>query len=493
MLKNYLSPQAYEQYLADKADLLKHKYAPPQVSFSEFKSRFWRNYQNARHQVEIEKRLEQVAQYVLSGGKRGIGRLMVFMPPRHGKTEAISRMFPAWMLSTSPHLKIITASYGATLAYRNSRFIRNLIASDRYQSFTKGTVKLAEGSAAVDRWEIDRHEGGLVAVGVGGGITGHGGNVILVDDPVKSRQEAESEVYRERVKDWYTDDLLTRLEEPGGAIVIVQTRWHQDDLSGWLLSSSHDNWQVLNLPAFAEEHDSIGRAVGEALWPERYPVEVLRQREAELGPYSWAALYQQNPVPAEGGIFKRDWFEPRISQVPEITRSVRFWDLAMSEKTTADYTVGVKIGQATDGHTYILDVARKQLDWGDVTEFLATVMMKDGPETPQGIEKKGYMSRAVQALNLDPRLRNYQVWGYPKDKDKVTNALPFAAKCAAGVVHVINAHWTDAFIDELCSFNQGAHDDQVDAAAGAWEMIDTVDAVGEMYYADVPAVAKSRF
>jgi predicted phage terminase large subunit-like protein len=246
----------------------------------------------------------------------------------------------------------------------------------------------------------------------------------------------------------------------------------------------------LRFPAIAEADDALGRAAGEALWPERYPIEELRAIEERMGEYSWSALYQQNPVPAEGGIFKLSWFSPLHDHCPDIIHAVRYWDLAMSEKTSADFTVGVKLGQAVDGHYYVIDVARQRVDWGNLTDFIATVMLQDGATCLQGIEEKGYMSRAIQDLNADPRLHGYSIFGYPVDKDKVTRALPYAAKCGAGLVHVLNHHFAQAYIEELCSFPYGTHDDQVDASSGAWAMIGDA---GTMAYGAVTLATYNTF
>ena len=443
----------------------------------------------------LDRHLTQVSRYVETGGREGIGFLIVEMPPRHGKTLTLGRLYPAWHIGRNPDHRMMLVSYGATLAHKSSRAARNLVASQVYGQLYPGT-RLAADSKAVDAWNVAGSEGGMDALGVLGGATGKGAHLLICDDLIKNRQEAESKTIRDRTWDALVDDMLTRLE-PGGAVILNGTRWHIDDPIGRALRLlQHLNPVRLRLPALAEDDDPLGREPGEALWPERYPRTRLLQIFQSMGPYSSGALYQQHPVPSEGGIFKRAWFEPRISHPPEIVRAVRFWDLAMSAKTSADWTAGVKIGEGVDGHFYVLDVARKQLEWGDVTPFLADVMLADGPLVPQGIEEKGFMSRAVQTLNQDARLRNYQVWGYPKDKDKLTNALPFAAKCAAGIIHVVNAHWTDAWLDEMCSFTgQGEEtDDQVDGSAGAWEMIDGVpDDAGEMHYADDTGFSESAW
>lgn len=379
-------------------------------------------------------------------------------------------------------MRVILASYGMTLVKGNSRFSRNTIQSVEFKDIYP-YIQLAQDSKAIDAWNLSGHSGGMDAVGVGGGVTGKGGHVIVVDDPIKSRKEAESETYRESVWSWFTDDLYTR-REPGAAIIVIMTRWHQDDLVGRLLNANADKWRVINIPAIAEENDMLGRAVGEALWPSRYPIEVLRDIESTLGPYSFGSEYQQHPVPAEGGIFKRAWFH-RTRTTAEIVHCVRFWDTAMSEKSTADYTVGTKLGQGTDGHYYVLDVVRFRKEWGDVVPAIAEVMLQDGMSVMQGIEEVAFMSRAITELNQDSRLHNYTVFGYPVDKDKVTRALPYAARLSAGNVSVVEAHWTDDYIDEMCSFPNGAHDDQVDASSGAWAMIGSTDFTGarsDAYY-----------
>lgn len=451
--------------------------------FTVFKRRIYKRYMHAPHLKLIDQALEDAVTYVESAGRAGCGFTMINMPPRFGKTLTASRMFPAWVIGNHPDWRIIMASYGATLATKNSRVARNIVASQAYAELFPG-VRLAQDSKAADAWDVQGHEGGLDAIGVGGGVTGKGGQIILIDDVVKSREEAESATIRDKIWDWYRDDLYTR-REPNAAIVLIMTRWHEDDLAGRLMLHEPDKWRVLSLPAIGDD--------GQALWPARYPLEALQDIERTLGPYSWSALYQQRPAPAEGGIFKRAWFSI-VSEPPPIARAARFWDLAMSEKTSADYTAGVKIGQGADGHFYVLDVKRARVDWGNLTEYLSSVILEDGANVPQGIEQKGYMSRAIQSLNADPRFHGYAIWGYPKDKDKLTNALPLAAKAAAGLLHLVRSHWTDAFLDELTSFPNAAHDDQVDAAAGAWTMLDeSEDVTGELGYADAAQFSTSPY
>lgn len=464
------------QELAELDSLLKTS-SNNVISLTDFKRAQYKNYMHAPHLEALDSALTNVSRYVETGGAEGIGRLIVEMPPRHGKTLTTSRHYPSWHIGRNPDHRMMLVSYGATLAEKNSRATRNTILSPTYQNIFR--IDLARDSKAVDAWDVAGHEGGADAMGIGGAATGKGAHVLIIDDPIKNREQAESETWRNKIWDSYTDDLYTRLE-PGGAIVVMMTRWHQDDLIGRLLVREGDQWARLRLPAIAEENDPLGRAVGDALWPERYPLSALAEIKRTLGDYSWSALYQQEPVPSEGGIFKRAWFDPWLTELPPIVHSVRYWDLAMSEKTSADYTASVRLGVGRDdGAIYVMDVTRKRVDWGDLAEHMAEVILADGREVVQGVEMKGYMSRAVQKLNEDGRFQSYSVFGFDVDKDKLTRALPFAAHAGAGKVKVLHRSWTQDYVDELCSFPAGAHDDMVDASSGADSMLDGSGLTGQ--------------
>lgn len=222
------------------------------------------------------------------------------MPPRHGKSELASHWWPVWCLERDPTTTFIVTSYGARLAQRWSRRVRNTIRENPRAL----TVRLASDSAAQDVWETTAG-GGMIAAGVEGAITGMGGDVLLIDDPVKDREQAESAIYRQAAWEWYTDTAYTRLS-PTGSVVLVMTRWHVDDLGGRLEAEERaggDKWRVVSFPAIAEGPDELGRAEGDALWPERWPADRLELIRRVQGPYGWASLYQQSPVPKEGGAF----------------------------------------------------------------------------------------------------------------------------------------------------------------------------------------------
>lgn len=441
------------------------------VTLADYCSAMYRGYAHTDYQILLDSYLEQVAEYVVSGGQRGIGRFMCFMPPRHGKTLKISRLFPSWLLGHVPDLRMITASYGAQLAKRNSRFVRNLIDSNRYREFFPN-VRLADDTAAANEWDIAEYGGGMLAVGVGTGVTGHGARLIITDDPVKSRAEAESETFRERLYDWYTDDLLTRLEEPGGAIIVMQTRWHQADLAGWLLDSDTGHeWTTLTLPALALDNDPLGRDVGAELW-ERYGADWLNKRRAQMGEYSFAALYQQSPLPSGGGLFDATKIEV-VDYVPECKQVVRFYDLAVTAKKTADYTVGLKLGITSDERPVILDVWRGQRELPDVQEAIVQNAVMDSEDVRIRLEAEKAGIVQLQFLLRDSRMRGFTLDAVPPEGDKYTRAAPVASRVNAGRVMMVKAAWNRALLDELAVFPAGGHDDQVDALSGAYGMLTT--------------------
>ena len=262
-----------------------------------------------------------------------IDRLMLFLPPRHGKSELVTVRYATHFLECHPDKNVIIGAYNQTLANKFSRKAR-AIAGLR--------LKFNDTRTAVEEWETEK--GGIFrSVGVGSGVTGQGGNLIIIDDPVKNREEAESQVYRDKVWDWYTDDLYTRAE-PNAPIILIMTRWHKDDLAGRILASEDGkNWEVVCLPAEAEPGDPLGRTLGEALCPDRYDLTRLRRIKSVLG-RSYSALYQQRPVPREGGMFKEIWLKLE-DVVPAQARRVRWWDKASTEGG-GDFTAGTLVAYA---------------------------------------------------------------------------------------------------------------------------------------------------
>jgi predicted phage terminase large subunit-like protein len=453
--------------------------------------------------------LEQVEQFVVTKGQEGIGRLMVFMPPRHGKSEQVSVRFPTWFLGRNPEKRVILASCTASLSEGFSRQGRNIVQDSPFQAIfgrNSGVDKpviISDDSRSVSEWNLARQSGGLKAAGVGGAIIGMGAHLLIIDDPIKGRKEAESKTHRDTVDDWYRSEAYTRLA-PGGAVVLMHQRWHEDDLAGRLLrrmveDDRADRWTVLNLPAVAEdwaEHvepdeviqacqqgwwkavDVLGRAAGDPLWPERFGLERLTTIRANLGGYEWDALYQQRPRPLEGAIIKAyDIIQLRRSEAPEdyLLTQVRYWDLAVSERASAHWIVGAKLGRAHDGRIYILDIAVLPGPWADARPKMIEIMQRDGSVVTQGIEVAGQQAGYFQELQRDPALVTIPVTKVnPKDVgSKEVRANVWASRIPDGLIYLIkDAGWdVDAFLAEAVAFPKGAADDRVDGVSGGVQML----------------------
>lgn len=393
----------------------------------------------------IAERLEAV--------ERGdIKRLMIFMPPRHGKSELASRRFPAWYLGKNPKAEIIAASYNSDLAADFGRDVRAIVAGRDSQAVFPG-VALRQDSKAADRWHTNAG-GAYRAAGVGTAMTGRGADLLLIDDPVKDREEADSELRRDRVWDWYRSTAYTRLS-PDGRIVVIQTRWHEDDLSGRLLeqaANDGDQWEVLSLPAVLTN--------GEALWPERFPLERLDAIKRTIGPREWSALYMQRPQPDEGTFFQRDWFQ-NWTERPKHLRIYGTSDYAVTDDG-GDYTVHRVWGVSPTGGLYRLDGWRGQTSADVWIERKLDLIALHKPLAWFG--EAGVIQKAVEPM-LIRRMRERQVrcrleW-LPSIADKPTRARGFQARAAMGEV------WfeTGADVSEFLAFPAGKHDDDVDNAS----------------------------
>ncbi len=411
---------------------------------------------NWRHQRLLYEKL-----HLITTGK--CRRLMIFMPPRHAKSETVTIRYLAWRLECDPTLNIILGSYNQKLANRFSRRIRRIV---------EERVTLAKDHKAVDEWETTAG-GGVRAVGVGAGITGFGGSLIVIDDPVKNRAEAESLTRRDNAWEWFNDDILTRLE-PRSAVIVIQTRWHEDDLSGRIierLKKDGEAWEIVSLPALAEADDQLGRAEGEALWPQRFDEKYLDDMRRQLGTYSFSALYQQKPVPKDGGTFKRRWFDGKIiDRAPAGLRWCRGYDLAVSTKTSADYTASFRCAQDRAGTLYIADGFRQRIEFPEQRKYIVE-RIKTETDTSHGIEAALHGLAFVQELRRDRQLVNRAFQAVKVDNDKFTRALGWANRAEEGKVYLVRGAWIDEFLDEVCVFPGGAHDDQVDAVSLAVQMM----------------------
>lgn len=405
-------------------------------------------FESANHHRKICDALEEV--------ERGeCKRLMIYAPPRHTKSELGSRRFPAWYLGRNPDKQIIATTYGHDFASDFGRDVRNIILSQEYQNVFKTTLR--SDSKSANRWHTDSN-GVYISTGVGGAITGRGAHIALIDDPFKNREEADSEVYREKVWNWYTSTLYTRLM-PGGAIIIILTRWHEDDLAGRLIDDMErggDQWNIISLKALDN---------GKALWPEWYNEEYLEQTRKVIGVRDWEALYQQEPKPMEGTFFRREWFKRfKLGEQPRTNR-YQSTDFAVTEGD-GDFTELGIIGLDKDMDWWVEDWWYGQ-ETSDVwINAMLDQIAKYDPLCSFG--ETGVIRRAVEPLfrmfsrqrNIYPRLE----W-LVRSGDKPAMARAFQGIAAQGKVHIPYTEWGDRLIEQLCAFPAGKYDDAVDVPA----------------------------
>jgi predicted phage terminase large subunit-like protein len=439
-------------------------------------------------EYEVNWHHEILCQRLEAFARGEIKRLMVFMPPRHGKSELVSLRLPAFIFGINPNARIIATSYSADLAGKVNRDLQRIMDSGEYQTLFPDTRlnganvrTFAQGQSWLrnsDIFQIVNHRGMYRSAGVGGGIVGMGMDFGIIDDPIRNRKDANSETYRESTWDWFRGAFYTRQEKNAGILLTV-TRWHLDDVAGRILALVNsgelpEQWEVIDFPAIAEEkrHPLDIRSVGEPLWENKYNLAALGSLRRMVGEYEWNSQYQQKPVPSEGGLFKREKLNLIDHEPYDIVRKVRFWDLALSSKTSADYSVGVLMGITKSNRFVVLDVARFQVDWDDVVSKIEGVAIKDGRTVRIGVETAFFQAQAVRKLLQRPALFQFVINGYKVDTDKFTRALPFAARVGEDMVDVLRSGFTGAYIDEMCSFPLGANDDQVDASSGGYAMLD---------------------
>jgi predicted phage terminase large subunit-like protein len=422
------------------------------------------NYRAASHHRLIASKLEAVA--------RGeIDRLMIACPPRHGKSELASKRFIAWLLGGDPTKTIITASYNSDIAGDFGREVRNIVGSPEFGRVFDG-VELASDSRASDRWHTSKG-GSYVAAGVGTAITGRGAHVLVIDDPHKDREEADSDTMRRRVKDWYTSTAYTRLA-PGGAVIVIATRWHEDDLSGWLLSQAEnggDDWHLIDLPALALDDDQMGRDAGEPLWPQAFDKPRLERIRANLPSRDWSALYQQRPTPDDGEFFLKDWLRHYDDKPADLVKRVPMRIIGASDYATkdgaGDYTVHGVFGIDHDGDVHVLDWWRKQATSLVWAKAMCDLMDKWKPR--EWLEEKGVIANTMAGL-LDQMQRDRRLFiprkGLPStgaQGNKAAKAQAIRGMFEMGKVWLPkDGGWVPDLITEMMKFDAGKHDDQVD-------------------------------
>lgn len=421
---------------------------------SQFAQKFsngeWRS---AKHLEHISKKLELVEQ-------RKIKRLLISVPPRHGKSYLVDWFFPAWWLTRHPKDRIILAGYGEQFARTWGGRVRDTIIE---HSDDLNLVVNKERTAA-DDWELNSR-GGMLSVGVGGAIMGRGANLLIIDDPIKSEEEANSETYRQKMWDWWQTTAYTRLE-PDGVVIGIMTRWHQDDLFGRIIDADEGGeWDIVNIPAEAEDNDCLGRAPGEWLWLDRFPEEEYEEKKRILNPWWWASLFQQRPSPAGGGLIQRDWFQWYHSLPSETEQWIQSWDLALKDKKTNDPSAG-QVWARKGANCYLVDsivghftmekVIQHMIMWSRKYPRAVAKLVED---TAMGPLLKQTISHSVPGVIPVP------VKGTSK-RSRVENTTPFLQGHNVWLPQSENDNrpkWVLDFVEECAAYPKGTHDDQVDA------------------------------
>ncbi len=394
-------------------------------------------------------------------------RLMVTMPVRHGKSETCSHWFPVWDLALDPADKIICASYEAEFAAHWGRLTRRSV-QEHYPILG---ARVTEDSKAAHRWET-REGGGMTTAGVGGPITGKGGNILILDDPIKNAEEANSQLIRDNLWEWWQTTFLTRLE-PDGVIVLIMSRWHEDDLIGRLMASPEFKfWRHVDLPAVAEGGDSLGRPRGAALWPERYDETALEDKRAEIGSRAFNALYQQHPTPPEGSAIHRSWWSwydeaPPLETFDQIIQS---WDTTFKNTATSDFVAGGLLGRK-GSDIYVLDVQHERMNGPETLKAIKT-FDQQWPQAVWAIIEDSASGSMI--LDILERERGHVVRVKTGNRSKETR-LHWGVNSAAAIIErgrvflKKGASWSAKIVNEAAAFPHGTHDDLIDMLVQAIE------------------------
>lgn len=416
---------------------------------------------------DICRRLEKFSDEVAAGLSP---RLILMLPPRSGKSELASVQFPPWHMGRHPEHEIISTSHTASLANGFSRKVRGIMRTPAFKTVFPKTI-LDKDNQNTEGWLTTRG-GGYVPAGVGGAIVGKGAHILVIDDPVKNAEEAESETAREAIWDWYTSVAYTRLA-PGGGVIIIMQRWHDDDLSGRLerlmKQGEGDNWEIVRYPAIAEQDEKF-RKKGEALHPERYDLEALEAIKRAVGPRVWAALYQQSPVMDEGSYFSPEMIRTYLpGELPQRLTYYSAWDLAISKNDRADWTVGLTVGVDEEDNIWLVDMRRDRMDSFEIVEAILDTY-KLYPADMVGIEKSHVQMAIGPILEKRQAERNlYQMHIEelkPGNRDKELRARAIQGRARQGKVFFpLEAPWFLEMRSEMLAFPFGQHDDMVDALA----------------------------
>jgi predicted phage terminase large subunit-like protein len=464
--KDYLQRAASNREMVRELRRLKTKKRADgeTIVFHKFIKDVFPNYKFYKVHAELTKQLQAVID-----GK--CNRLIIQIPPRHGKSLLASRLLPAAYLLAHPNRFVGITSYSAELAEGFSRNARDM--------YKQAGGLLDQYKQAVNDWGT-QGGGGLWAAGVGGAITGRSGHLLIIDDPVKNREDAESPKMMEKLWDWYTSTLYTRLEPSVGAIVVIQTRWSENDLIGQLIESEknvsekgRENWTILDLPAISEDissrpilpdHceviDDWRENEGLALCPQRYDIDDLERIREAIGTRDFASLYQQRPAPAGGNLFNPGWFNyySYDTPMPEFQRVMLSVDCTFTNTSSSDYVVGAVVGQANNSF-YLLDLYRERADIVGTVSMIKMMYQRHGLSgTIIELAASGYAAYQILSKSIPGLI------GFKPERSKTARAAGIVPIVEAGNVFLpASAPWLDAFINEFSLFPGSKNDDQVDA------------------------------
>ncbi len=460
----------------------------------------------AAHHRLVATYLEQVVQYVATEGREGIGRLIISLPVRTGKTEEVSKILPSWFLGKLPDKRVALIDYGADLAEEDSKAVRDYVMDPRYaavfgkMSVMEAPVEINPDASSKSKWDLAKpYRGGVIASGIGGALTGFGAHLMVIGDPYKSREDADSVVYRRKVLSWYKSVAYQRLEK-GGAVIITHTRWHPEDLAGELIKAmvsddpDAEQWTILTLPSIAYDldvypkteveqrelmlrgiylpigGDPLGRAPGEPLWPEKFDLKALKTKQTVVDDVDWMSLDQQMPISESGEMFTEGQFDI-VDTVPEELQWSAYVDLALGKTKLSDMNGCLIAACDKDANEYWRDLIHvRALD-----EFKIQLKMAMLAEENKGclwyIESTGFQYVEFKEFMSDPDLMGVAIFESYPTKDKVMRARPVQSRARAGKIKLVRAPWNKELIRQFLSFPRGQHDDLVDVGSGVHEMI----------------------
>lgn len=413
-------------------------------------------YQHYRHTELICETLQRIA-----AGEQLF--VIIEMPPRHGKSMTVTETFPSYFISRQPDKRVIAASYSDTLARKFGRRNREKVAEYGNELFG---VQLSQDNAASNNWLLHEHRGGMLATGIGGSITGEGADVLIIDDPFKNAEEAKSKTIRDKVWDEWESTLSTRLHK-GASVIVVMTRWNEDDIVGRLLATSPHDLVRLRLPAIAEDDDDLlGRDPGEALCPELgFDEEWAKNKKIEAGSRTWAALFQQRPSPESGDIFARKWWKYYKELPGRFDEVVQSWDCTFKDNKESDYVVGQVWGRIR-ADKYLIDQVRDRMNFPTTVQAIRNMTAKHPEANAKYIEDKANGSAVIQILSNEIP----GIIPVTPDGGKVARASAVSPDVEAGNVYLPDpsiAPWVNDLVEEATAFPNGAHDDQVDSMTQA--------------------------